>query len=235
MIIRFKNWEKYNTRKDVKRPTWFAFKHDFFFSTNYAELGIEGTVAFLFLLSEASKSPNRGVVHVSHQQFHRCTGLCKTVLDSTVQILKRLHVVETRTLRGRYVDVTPAYATLQYNTEQDITVEAAPPVTAAGFDSKLSPQGKELVRRIGAIAMDSLRYEFSLKGGDTTLAPKLNELATYLAVNPEKQIKNLASWVNNCLRRSGQAPPPDDAPKEEPGKISSASKRILEEIANERK
>ncbi len=234
MIIRFRNWEKFQTATDIKKKcTWLKLHHDLANHQIWDELSGDGFKIYLFLLLQSSSNSPRGQTILSTRNVTRCCTTSEKEVYKTIKILKQFHVIETRSTQGFLISESEIRPRIEENREER-EVEAKTPTPTTLFGLNLSPKGKDLAAKVGSIAIDQLKYEFATKGGNSTLEAKLDELATYLAVNPEKPIKNLASWVNNCLRRSG-APPPDDAPKEEPGKISSAAKRILEEIANERK
>lgn len=49
--LQFKNWDKYNGRKDIKKKTWFRMEAAFFFDPVVASLSHSHIVAMLWLLS----------------------------------------------------------------------------------------------------------------------------------------------------------------------------------------
>lgn len=117
------NWSKHNPRKDVKRPSWFAFDNRMiedadFFDFNHAEFK-----AWIYILSRASQK-QIGEVACDARHAEKVCNISEVDFASAIQKLKSLSMIEvssarvTRTSRGRYVDVRNPYAT---NTHTDIT------------------------------------------------------------------------------------------------------------------
>lgn len=117
MILRFKNWDKYNKRqKDIKRPYWFAMSNEIFTDAFYVDLSDQERQAFLWLLCEASKQNKYGEVEVSEKLFTQITGYKIRILNETIaKLLKSGRAAGSRQDGGRM-----ATATEQNRTEQDI-------------------------------------------------------------------------------------------------------------------
>lgn len=125
MIIRFKNWEKFNTRSGgIKKPWWFAFDHDLFYHTGLYDLDPDELLTMIYLLCEASKNTPRGEVFVSPEHYVRHIRVHSreplNVLNRCIQKLKRLQIIEQPRVRGKYVECTAHYNTLQDNTLHNI-------------------------------------------------------------------------------------------------------------------
>lgn len=114
MILRFKNWDKYNKRqKDIKRPFWFAMSNEIFTDAFYVDLSDQERQAFLWLLCEASKQNKYGEFEVSERLFCQITGYKKAILDTTIaKLLKSGRAAGSRQDGGGNTTAT----------EQNITV-----------------------------------------------------------------------------------------------------------------
>lgn len=102
------NWEKYNPRGDVKRPSWFRFENRLVESSEFFDIPGEQFKALIYLLSQASQK-NSGVVTIdlSHALRVSCIkdrdflGLLKKL-----QAIQMVLVSDTRTSRERNEDVS---------------------------------------------------------------------------------------------------------------------------------
>lgn len=123
--VKIHQWELYNPRKDVRVTSWLRFQNDFFDNANFYALSGEERLAWLYLLCERSKqrlAPGDGdFFTVNTEHFHRVTAMPPTVLKSAIEKLKAKQLLDVRTLRGRYVPVTPTGATRRDDTGRDMT------------------------------------------------------------------------------------------------------------------
>lgn len=121
--ITITNWSKHNPRKDVKRPSWFAFDNRMvedadFFDFNHAEFK-----AWIYILSRASQKQSGEIVCDARHADQVCN-IKISDFSSAIQKLKLLNMITlgsahvTRTSRARHVHVRDPYAT---NTHTDIT------------------------------------------------------------------------------------------------------------------
>lgn len=128
---------EYNSRKDVKNPSWFRMENRFLESVTGALLSNEEIIVWLYLLSERSKSKH----HMFKVSSLHAALLCKMQEPKFDACLKRLHACDmvelngkhngnlktirnervTRTVRGRNEDVTDAGVTLHNITRHNIT------------------------------------------------------------------------------------------------------------------
>lgn len=109
-VVVVKNWDKYNPRKDVTNPSWFRFQHNFFTSSQFFDFDAEDVRAWLYILCEASLRNQAGSVTVNSDHADRVAQIPQKQLHRTLEKLKEKQIVEVRTLRGRYADVTPTFA-----------------------------------------------------------------------------------------------------------------------------
>lgn len=96
MVITFKNWEKYNPRKDYKNPTWCRLNSDLITHDLWDALNSDELKCYLALLCLATRK--HGVLEMTPSTFCRVTALDFNALISAVIKLEKLQVVEvTRT------------------------------------------------------------------------------------------------------------------------------------------
>lgn len=141
--IVFKNWDLYNSRKDVTKSSWFRFEHSFFDSSQFYGWSPLDRTIFVYLLCEASKQtkPGQNLVRVNPSHATACTSGILKDLHRVIKKLKQLQIVEIRTLRGRYADVTPTCSTNETNETNERTKEENPKPLSAHAD----PQNHQLV------------------------------------------------------------------------------------------
>lgn len=109
--VKILNWSKINNkRKDVKLSTWFKFKHDFFDDEKMFDLTHEEKLFWIYILCECSKqvqSPQSdNWITVNAKKAHRTADFPEKNVHRMLKKFQQLQIVEIRTLRGRYVDVT---------------------------------------------------------------------------------------------------------------------------------
>lgn len=171
--IKINEWEKFNPRSDVKKPSWFRLDNSLIEDPRFYFLSGDEFKALIYIFSLASKR-NSDVVDVFLDHAHRVCNINKDALTTVIEKLKQYQIVtvvtlrpRTRTYRARNVDVTSSHATLQDTTGQDTTehdktlptnIVDAPATSAGRFDfesvAKLYPNNKgrsEGVKRLGAL------------------------------------------------------------------------------------
>lgn len=102
MLIKFKNWEKYNGRSDIKTFTWFRMSNTFLQDPKIWSLEIEEVYAMLYLICEASKSGKKGEVYLNREHARVSSRVPNRTLDRTIEKLQQLQMIEIRTLRGTF-------------------------------------------------------------------------------------------------------------------------------------
>jgi hypothetical protein len=115
------NWERFNPRSDVKNPSWLRLQHNLFEDWKFYDFSHSEIVFWIYLLCEASRRNQGGMVTVNIEHAHRVSRLDATVCNSAIEKLQRNKVVEVRTLRGRYAHGTSTCTTRRYDTERDVT------------------------------------------------------------------------------------------------------------------
>jgi hypothetical protein len=62
--IEILNWDRYNPRRDVKKPSWFRMQNDLFFDPSFFDFRSAELLTWIFLLTQASVN-NRGTISLS--------------------------------------------------------------------------------------------------------------------------------------------------------------------------
>lgn len=165
-IIEVVNWDKYNPRADVKRPSWFRFEHEFALSSEFFDLDCEQKWLWIIVLSFTNQK-NGGPIVWHSKYVEATTRVGAEKQDATLDLFNKIGMIKirrnvdvTRTSRARHADVTDTGEictlrdeTRRYDTKQD-SAETAPPSgrvrSGAGVDSgeeNTSGEGEEKKKR----------------------------------------------------------------------------------------
>jgi len=60
--LKINNWDKYNPRNDVKKPSWFRLEHEIFDGSDFVEFNSDELLAFIYILAMASRENKGGSV-----------------------------------------------------------------------------------------------------------------------------------------------------------------------------
>lgn len=122
ITIKIKNWEIYNPRKDVKSNAWVRLNHDFFTHPSFYDFTFEERCFWLWILCERSKQKDDRDLQVKLNYCIRVHGFAENVIHRTLEKLKKEQIVEVRTLRGRYANVSnPGLTNERTGTIRDVT------------------------------------------------------------------------------------------------------------------
>lgn len=80
------NWDKYNPRKDIKNPSWFAFSNRMIEDEDIFELSGVEFKAWVYVLSKASQK-NSDTVEIDSKHFSR---ICGAPIDSMTTMLVKM-------------------------------------------------------------------------------------------------------------------------------------------------
>lgn len=112
MEIKIKNWEKYQKRSDIKRPTWFAVDNGFFDDPKIYELTNSEKLFFIFILCQASKQNDGGKMFFSASFVEERHGFSKEFTKNAIEKLFLLNIIELiESVRDPYAIRTHPYAT----------------------------------------------------------------------------------------------------------------------------
>lgn len=129
MIIKFNNWNKYQPRKDIKNPWWFAFKNDFYTNHNFHKFTNDERLCFVYLLCEASKTSTNGEFELDVEFASRVFNMPKKLIFQTIEKLEEKGVCTT-SVQNPYANRTESVPTEQYITQQNNTTHTCPPADA---------------------------------------------------------------------------------------------------------
>lgn len=104
MKIKFLNWDKYQPRKDIKRPWYFGFDNNFFLNSKLYSLDNEERLCLIYLLCEASRENKNGELLIVPEHYRCHSRLPDRVLSRTIKKLVSLHTISQPRVRGMYVE-----------------------------------------------------------------------------------------------------------------------------------
>jgi len=85
--IQIKNYEKFNPRSDSKRPSWFRFENNFFFSQSMFDLSKDERLVWIFLLCYAS-GKNSGDIIINPLYVSQNTDVDLSCVTKTIDKLE---------------------------------------------------------------------------------------------------------------------------------------------------
>lgn len=110
------NWEKYNPRKDIKHPRWFAFDNRMLESAQFFHFTADELKAWVYLLSQASQKSN-SKIELFFEHAERVCGIKRKSFEAALEKLEKIQVVHV-SVRDPYASVQNPTATLHYTTLQ---------------------------------------------------------------------------------------------------------------------
>lgn len=87
------NWEKFNPRKDLKRPSWFRFENEFFVDPDFFDLDNGSKLVWIYLLCEASRRNREGKIDINVGLAASILKLEQTHVSETIKILIEMSVI----------------------------------------------------------------------------------------------------------------------------------------------
>ena len=211
ILVEVLNWDTFNSRADVKNPSWFRLQHSLledheFFDFTHAEL-----IAWIYILSIASKkSSARIVIYDAHAE--KVGRVIKSDLESAFRKLERNRCIKvhgTDTSRARDGDVTDASATLHNITEHNktrkrVSTEASKndcfgAIVEFCGDAEIETFLKDLRKTT------QLRW-IKLYSDSQWIRTELLKAIAWIEINPKKAPKkNLARFIGGWLSRGWES------------------------------
>lgn len=200
MVIKFKNWEKYQKRsKDLRKPFWLSLDNGICTDPKMFELNDAEFRGFIYLLCEASKAHKNGEFFLSFEHY---AALCRSsadVLHRTIRKLVELQILEDMPAGSRPGAGASATATRQdktNNTKKEYSSEerskAAPvlseqvrPKTAPVLESLL-PLKEDLENRVSVRVQQSWLKNYSAE----FITREVRKAGMWLASNPGRNPKS---------------------------------------------
>lgn len=119
MKITIRNWDKYNKRKDLKRPWWFALSNRLLEDPDFYEFNAEEIRAWIYILSQASQK-RTGDIELSLVHAEKACNVKINALKSAISKLLKKEILSDP-IGCRTDSERSTVGTLQDKTEQDIT------------------------------------------------------------------------------------------------------------------
>lgn len=111
VIVHIKNFDRFNPRKDCKRPTWLRLEHDIFYDPKFYDFDDSEFRAWLFLLCEASRSNATGKVTVNLEHAYRVGRVQKESMHRAIEKLVSRRIVTVHSCEGRFVTFRDSHTT----------------------------------------------------------------------------------------------------------------------------
>lgn len=126
--VKITKWEKYQLRKDIKSPWWFATNNELWRSSEFSLLNAEEKVVWYALLAIASKE-QKPIIRFELAWFSKSAGVSDDSVLSGIQKAKDnnwLTIIRTESVQNPYGirtahNITEHNKTKQNNTKQLIT------------------------------------------------------------------------------------------------------------------
>lgn len=116
------NWDKFNPRKDVKHPSWLRLEHDFFTKTDFFSFKSAELLAWVYILTEASKASS-SLVTLSVEHANKVGRIKPSDLASAIAKLKANGSLleHAQSVTSKHVDVTDTCSTNERTDERNET------------------------------------------------------------------------------------------------------------------
>ncbi len=95
--IEIRNWDKYNPRKDIKNPSWFAVSNRMIEDSDIYELSDKEFKAWVYCLSQASIQNKDGLADIDFRHSARVCGVGKDSINSMLGKMVKCESVRMRT------------------------------------------------------------------------------------------------------------------------------------------
>lgn len=119
MIITVNGWEKYNPRRDYKRPWWFGFNNNFFFDPDFYEFNDQERLLWIYILCETSRYNKNGELKFNFDHATKVLNQNKRQIQSGIDKLVANSIVSIDLYRIRTESVQNLYATEHNITEHN--------------------------------------------------------------------------------------------------------------------
>lgn len=191
----------------MTRSGWLRFQHDFFECPHFYELTSEERLAWIYILCERSRRETDDFFTVNTQHFHRVTGMNTTVCMSTIKKLHKEQVLEIRTLRGRYVDVTRTCSTVRNErtneTERNETdaTTCSDPVASDRYRAVAGLESLQDVFNSRQIKSDLQRTWIEAYPDPIWVTETVRKALAWEAANPARKKINFGRFITAWLAR----------------------------------
>lgn len=200
ITLKINNFDRFNPRGDVKRPSWFRLDHGMVEDSDFFSFTDGEFKAWIYILSQASKKNAGGTIRLIYEHAERVCRIKRKTLDSVVVKLEQIKMVTvdvTSTLRARDVDVTDTNATYERTNVTNVTYETPQDhadVIVAELDDTLTRSLLEKVKP------DIQRSWIALYGDTEFIKREIQQAAVWCKANSSRKPKSdfarfLTSWL----------------------------------------
>lgn len=113
MEIEILNYEKFNPRGDSKKPSWFRFENNFFFSQSMFDLSNDARLVWIFIICYASQK-NAGSIQIDSAYISHHAKVSEKQVEEAVKKLEEkqcLKVIRATLARDSHGSRTKSHAT----------------------------------------------------------------------------------------------------------------------------
>lgn len=203
-VIEILNWDKFNPRKDVKNPSWFAFSNRLIEDSDFFDFSPIEFKAWIYLLSKASQKAS-AQFPLSFSHAEKVCQIPKKAMESTLDKLILLGIC-TRTSRPRTQSVQTREPTDRQtgHTGQDIhnstdTTEARG-ATVDVHELFFDPIFEPFIEKVHRKVQDAW---FATYPESDWVVHQMKEAVAWIHANPGKAPKtNYAKFFTSWLSRT---------------------------------
>jgi hypothetical protein len=198
--VKILKWEKYQLRKDIKSPWWFATNNELWRSPEFSIFTPEEKVVWYALLAIASKE-QKATVKFDLAWFAQNSGVEKDFVLSAIEKAsnnKWLTIIRTESVRDPYAirtahNITRHNKTEHNNTKQDKYKNNLLTVSPELSSSIAGPTEEELIKNNFS---EFLNQKIETLYPDSDFVSREKEkMKVWLAANPKKQPKSKSGWT----------------------------------------
>lgn len=214
ITITFPQWSKWNPRKDIKNPTWFAMSNRITEDDQILTLSDKEFRAFIHLFCLASQQQGH-TASVNLVKAERVTGMPKSLFEKSITRLAELEICQivsdvSRTSSVRDTSVARPWhvrspsATEQDNTIQDRT-EQAPP-TAGPVTAPVLNVDSGTAEFLASVKIDIQAAWVRLYEDKTWVEREVRAAVLWCMANPARAPKSdRARFLTNWLKRGWES------------------------------
>lgn len=200
MQIKIKNWDKYQPRKDIKNPTWFALSNRIFEDPDLFSLTDAELRALLYIFCQASQK-NSAEICLNLTHAERIGQLKKEAVFLAVEKLSDIGILEV-SVRERTQPVRICTESVRDTTRQDITLHNTTEPNTSSTVAKIAPVAaanklvefsneKELLEKINPEQIQRWSHLYDA----VFLNRELIKAWGYYQNNPLKRPKTARGWI----------------------------------------
>lgn len=198
--LKFKNWDRFQPRKDYKRPHWFALANDFSLDQKFYHFSNEEKLCFVFLLCEASRQNKRGEITLIVDHWCRIQNMPRKILLQTLEKIESVQIANVdRTESERYI--TEHNRTEQNITEQNITLLAQTDESASLGHSETYFEMADVFAQRGVKAKITRSWEEAYPEPQWVMQ-EIRKALAWETANASRKKKDFGRFMTNWLSRA---------------------------------